>query len=426
MIEIVDSKVEYPEFTKEMKKDYTILVPTMLPIHFKILSKIFKDYGYNMEVFETNNQKALSEALKSVHNDMCYPALIVIGQVLAALKSGKYNLNKIALIMTQTGGGCRASNYIHLLRKALRDNEMEFIPVISLNASGLEKNSGFNLSLGLINKLLYAMFYGDLLMEISNQCRPYEVNKGETDLKIDEIVLYILQDFRGTGYLRAKKVYKYILDEFATIKRKDENKVKVGIVGEIYMKYSPLGNNNLEEFLLKENCEVVMSGVCDFFLYCLSEAEIDKRLYGMNGLIIFGKDKIYRLVKTMQKNMLAAIRKHGVFTVPSSFEEVRKLIDGYISDGVKMGEGWLMTAEMIELIDSGVNNIVCAQPFGCLPNHIVGRGMNRKIMDNFPSANIVTVDYDPASTKVNQENRIKLMLSNANLVNLLEGGTKYK
>ncbi|MGL5617035.1 MAG: 2-hydroxyglutaryl-CoA dehydratase [Sarcina sp.] len=424
-MEIFDSKIEYPEFTKEMKDEYTILVPSMLPVHFKILSKLFKENGYNIEVYEADSQAALGEALKSVHNDMCYPALIVIGQVLHALKSGKYDINKTALIMSQTGGGCRASNYIHLLRKALRDNEMGFVPVISINASGLEKHSGFKITPAFMSKLIYAVYYGDLLMIIANQCRPYEVNEGETEKVMDEVVEDILKEFKSVGYLKSKKIYKHILDRFAKIKRTKEEKVKVGIVGEIYMKYSPLGNNNLEQFLLDEGCEVVMSGVCDFFLYCLSEGAIDRRLYGMNKLTNLGKDQVYNLAKKMQKTMINVVKEHGVFRAPKAFDEVKGLINGYISDGVKMGEGWLMTAEMLELIDSGVNNVVCAQPFGCLPNHIVGRGMNRKIMDNHPGANIVTVDYDPASTKVNQENRIKLMLSNAKLVNFLKEGSEY-
>lgn len=420
MIEVFNSKFEYPEFTKEMKKDYTILVPTMLPIHFKLLSKLFKENGYNIEVYEADNHNALSEGLKSVHNDMCYPALIVIGQMIQALKSGKYDINKTALIMSQTGGGCRASNYIHLLRKALRDNDMGFVPVISLNASKLEKHSGFNLSPILLSKLAYAAYYGDLIMIISNQCRPYEVNKGEIDEVINKVVDKLIEEFRGIGYLKLGKINKYILNEFEKINRSDEEKVKVGIVGEIYMKYSPVGNNNLEEFLLKENCEVVMSGVCDFFLYCLSEGEIDRRLYNMNTFTNFGKEKLYSIVKRMQKLMISSIKKHGIFRAPTPFDKVKELRNDYIGEGVKMGEGWLMTAEMIELIDSGINNIVCAQPFGCLPNHIVGRGMNRKIMNKHPNANIVTVDYDPASTKVNQENRIKLMLSNAKMLTLLK------
>ncbi|WP_300348793.1 2-hydroxyacyl-CoA dehydratase [Clostridium sp.] len=402
-------------FTKEMKKTHTILAPTMLPIHFKLLSGIMKKYGYKLEFFNGDTNSAIEEGLKSVHNDICYPAMIVIGQLMEAIKSGKYDKNKIALIMSQTGGGCRASNYIHLLRKALKENGLENIPVISLNASGLEKHEGFKMYPGLLIKCVYALFYGDMLMWLYNQCKSYEKNKGETDILLDNQIEYLKEKFEGVSYIRVRKIYKEIVESFFKLELKKEKKVKVGIVGEIYLKYSPLGNNELEKFLRGDNAEVVMSGVTDFFMYCLSNSEIDRKLYGMKKM----SSKITKIANSylehLQKLMIKSINSYSNFNAPTPFKELKNSVEEYIGRGVKMGEGWLMTAEMLELINSGVNNIVCAQPFGCLPNHIVGKGMIRGIMEKHPEANIVVVDYDPSSTKVNQENRIKLMLANAKL-----------
>lgn len=410
----------YVEFTEEMKKDYTIVAPTMLPIHFKIVSKLLKEYGYNLEFFEGDSQTALKEGLKTVHNDICYPAMIVIGQLIHSLKSGRYDKDKTAFIISQTGGGCRASNYIYLLRKALKENGFSNVPVISLNASGLETHSGFKLSPVLILKLVNVMFYGDAIMYISNQCKSYEKVKGETQKVVDKWVDEVAQLSKSAKLFKSDKIYKDMLSDFSKIELVKEEKIKVGIVGEIYMKYSPLGNNNLEEFLQNEGCEVVMSGVCDFFMYCLANSEIDNKLYGMNkkSKSVF---KIgYNYLLSQQKKMINAIKKYSDFKAPTEFEIVRSYAKGYISEGVKMGEGWLMTSEMIELIEDGITNIVCAQPFGCLPNHIVGRGMVRKIMRKYKNANIVSIDYDPSGSKVNQENRIKLMLSNAKMSKLLE------
>ncbi len=402
-------------FTKEMKKTHTILAPTMLPIHFKLLSGIMKKYGYKLEFFNGDTNSAIEEGLKSVHNDICYPAMIVIGQLMEAIKSGKYDKNKIALIMSQTGGGCRASNYIHLLRKALKENGLENIPVISLNASGLEKHEGFKMYPGLLIKCVYALFYGDMLMWLYNQCKSYEKNKGETDILLDNQIEYLKEKFEGVSYIRVRKIYKEIVESFFKLELKKEKKVKVGIVGEIYLKYSPLGNNELEKFLRGDNAEVVMSGVTDFFMYCLSNSEIDRKLYGMKKM----SSKITKIANSylehLQKLMIKSINSYSNFHAPTPFKELKNSVEEYIGRGVKMGEGWLMTAEMLELINSGVKNIVCAQPFGCLPNHIVGKGMIRGIMEKHPEANIVVVDYDPSSTKVNQENRIKLMLANAKL-----------
>ncbi len=412
--------IERVLFTEEMKKDYTILFPTMLPRHFKIISKVFNYYGYKTVLLEDGlhgDSKAVIDAgLRSVHNDACYPALLVIGQFIHALESGKYDTHKTALMMSQTGGGCRASNYIALIRKALKKAGFEYVPVISLNFSGLEKNPGFKISIPMAHSAVYAVLYGDLIMTLVNQTKPYEVNKGETEALADAWTDRLVDEMthKRIRYSVVKKNYDRIVEDFAKIQRTEEKKVKVGIVGEIFVKFSPLGNNELEEFLISENAEPVMAGLMDFVMYCIYNPIKDAELYGTGKKTAW----IYKIVKKFaakkQNDMFAAISKNKIFTTPAPFEKTCHAAEDYISNGVKMGEGWLLTAEMLELIDSGVNNIVCAQPFGCLPNHIVGKGMMKPIKETHPNVNIVAIDYDPGATKINQENRIKLMLANAN------------
>lgn len=401
------------EFTVEMKKTHKILIPNMLPIHFKMYENILSSEGYNVELLTSTHHQIVEEGVKNVHNDTCYPALLVIGQMIDALKSGRYDLDHVALIITQTGGGCRASNYINLLRKALANNNMSQIPVISLNFAGLESNSGFKLTPRLAVKLIYATIYGDMIMWISNQCLPYEKINGATNEVITKWQNEICRQLHSPAFLRVSHNYQDILNDFDKIEKLEIKKPRVGIVGEIYMKYAPLGNNNLEAFLIKEGAEPVISGLLDFILYCLENIMMDHKLYNMNkkakGIAKFGKAYMMR----NQKRMIRAIKKHGVFKAMENFDIVKEMANDYISKGVKMGEGWLLTSEMLDLIHSGVNNIICTQPFGCLPNHIVAKGMLRKIKDNYPMSNIVAIDYDPGASQINQENRIKLMLSNA-------------
>ncbi len=401
-------------FTPEMKQTHTILVPDMLPVHFQLLISILGKYGYRCELLRTASRAVVDEGLKNVHNDTCYPALLVIGQFMEALKSGRYNPDRTALLITQTGGGCRASNYIHLLRKAL-EQQFPQVPVISLNFSGLEKDpkSGFQLTAPIFLKFLYAVLYGDLLMSVSNQCRPYELEKGRTDKLLDRWQHRLEKAFQTSEYLKTKKLYCEILDDFAKIERTKRNKVRVGIVGEIYVKYSPLANNHLEDFLLSEGCEPVIPSLLEFVMYCAISTNVDGRLYGYRNKNTIVNGIGYKAIYAMQKQQINVIRKHGVFDPPHDFEELRHLADRYISQGVSMGEGWLITAEMAALAESGTENIICTQPFGCLPNHIVAKGMMRVIKNAYPNANITAIDYDPGATKVNQENRVKLMLANA-------------
>lgn len=406
---------KYIPFTEEMKKDYTILVPNMLPRHFKLFLQVFKNYGYKLELLETSGHAIIEEGLKYVHNDTCYPAILVIGQFIDALKSGKYDVHKTALILFQTGGGCRASNYIFLLRKALERAGYGFVPVISFNLGGLEKHPGFKLTLPILHRLFYAIIYGDMLMTLVNQCKPYEINKGEAERLADELTVLLAEKMQteGISFKKVKQNCKMLLERFAKIPRTDEKKVKVGVVGEIYVKYSPLGNNDLERFLTDEGAEVVVPGLLDFFMYCIVSNLTDIWLYGLNKLRRPILNFVFDYLVREQREIIELMTEDGNFTPPTPIKHTMSLIQDFIGLGTKMGEGWLLPAEMLELNDEGVHNIVCTQPFGCLPNHICGKGMMKPLKEKNPDMNIVAIDYDSGASRVNQENRIKLMLANA-------------
>ena len=401
------------EFTKDMM-DYTLLAPGMVDIHFSMLMDVFAGYGYKVELLKNDGRAVVDEGLKYVHNDTCYPALLVIGQLIDALNSGKYDVNKTALLITQSGGGCRASNYIHLLRTALKKAGYGQVPVISVNLSGLEKNSGFKIRISMALKLLSGIIYGDLIMLLKNQVEPYEVNKGETAALSQKWLADINAMFRkNKGYsMRAmRKILPEITKSFADIKVNKTEKIKVGIVGEIYVKYSPLANNHLEEFLLSQGCEVMVPGLLGFALFKTDNRLEDIKLYGGKKLKkIAMKIAMWYLTK-YETELRKAAAAYGNFCIPEPYSHIKEKCTKIIGAGCKMGEGWLLTAEMMELIESGYGNIVCAQPFGCLPNHIVGKGMIRKLKELYPESNIVPIDYDPGATRVNQENRIKLMLA---------------
>lgn len=402
------------EFTKEMKKDYTILIPDMLPVHFKLLRNIFLQNGYKVGLLKNTGRRVVDTGLKYVHNDTCYPALLVIGQMISALQSGKYDVNKVALMITQTGGGCRASNYIHLLRKALVKAGLSQVPVISLNLSGLESNSGFKLTIEMLYQALIGLTYGDLFMLLKNQVRSYEVNKGEADELIAKWVKELSSQFRHRkGYTPKgmEKNMRAIVEDFNKIKLNKEPKTKVGIVGEIYVKYSSMANNDLENFLVEQNCEVMVPGVMGFMMFKIDNRIEDINLYGGNPAKKKIVQALMKYCEMLEGMLYDCVSKYSDFMPPSKYAHIKELITGVVGLGNKMGEGWLLTAEMLELSESGYENIICAQPFGCLPNHIVGKGMIRKVKEIYPQANIVPIDYDPGATKVNQENRIKLMLA---------------
>ncbi len=406
---------KYIPFTEEMKKTHTILAPNMLPVHFKLYIQILRNCGYNIELLESESSSVTEAGLKYVHNDTCYPAIVVIGQFLEAVKSGRYDTDKIALIMFQTGGGCRASNYIFLIRKALERAGYGHIPVISLSLAGLEKHPGFKLTLPMLYKMLYATLYGDLIMLLENQCKPYEVKKGSAKAVSDRLTKVLTDEMNKKHFslVRIKRNYKRIIDEFGKIELKHEKKVKVGIVGEIFVKFSPAGNNGLERFLVSEGAEVVIPGFMDFMLYSIYDNIMDYRLYGRNKAQYPLYCTVLKFLEHEQKKVIDAVASDGRFRPSTPFSHTVSLVKDYIGYGCKMGEGWLLPAEMLELADSGVNNIVCTQPFGCLPNHIVGKGMMNPIKRRNPDVNIIAIDYDASASEINQQNRIKLMLANA-------------
>ena len=409
--EVADFREDFPKFSPEMKHTHKILVPDMLPVHFGLIVEILNRDGWNIEVLDNDSRAVIDEGLKHVHNDTCFPALCVTGQFIDALKSGKYDLEHTAVMITQSGGGCRASNYIPLIRKALK-SEFPHVPVVSLNFAGLEKDSGFPVDLKTLAKLAFAIFYGDTLMSLYNQCKPYEKEEGASERARKDCIDLILDAFARKKYRKYLQVTRAMLERFSEVERSGEEKVKVGIVGEIYVKYSPLGNNHLEEFLLSEGCEPVVPALMDFVMYCAVNNVNDAKYYNKKSIATFAFDLVYKYLHRVQKKIIRLTEKYG-FEPLHDFEHLRKCADKVINQGVKMGEGWLIPAEMAALAETGTDNIVCAQPFGCLPNHIAGKGTIRTLKEMYQYENIVAIDYDTSATKVNQENRIKLMLSTA-------------
>lgn len=410
-----DDKITRVEFTEEMKKDYKILLPTMLPRHMKMIASLLKVYGYDAEMLENTGQKVIDTGLMYVHNDTCYPATLVVGQFVDALNSGNYDLNKTALLFTQTGGGCRASNYISLMRKALKKAGYGHIPVISLNFVGLEKNSGFKLTIPMILRMLYAIVYGDVIMCICNQAKAYEVNKGESEKLADEWTAKLVAQLaeKRVSYKKVKKTIRQMVKEFEAIPKTGEKKEKVGIVGEIYVKFSPLANRYLEDYLLQEGAEPTMAGLVDFAMFYVYGRMEEYKMYRIHKKSVHAFRIAYKLMEGIQNDIIKIIKEESHFDPPTEFKKTVELAREYISLGVKMGEGWLLVAEMVEHIHRGTKSIVCTQPFGCLPNHIVGKGVMKVIKEKNPNVNIVAIDYDASASEINQQNRLKLLLANA-------------
>ena len=412
---IVPASFNRVVFTEKMRKDYTILCPQMTPIHFDLLETAFNASGYRLEVLNRDEREAVNLGLKYVNNDACYPSIIVVGQIMSALLSGKYDLSKTAVLISQTGGGCRASNYIGFIRRALEKAGMEQIPVISINLSGLEKNPGFKLTPQLLIRGVYAAFFGDVFMRCVYRMRPYEQVKGTTD-KLHEKWVGICKKFissRYPTYGQFKKICRQIIREFDNIPITDEQKPKVGIVGEILVKFLPAANNHLVELLEAEGAEAVMPDLIDFLLYCFYNSNFKTEELGMKKSSATIANMGIKLVEQIRKAAAKEFRASRHFTPPAHIEDLAHYAKDIVSLGNQTGEGWFLTGEMLELIHSGVNNIVCTQPFGCLPNHVVGKGVIKEIRHQYPLANIVAIDYDPGASEVNQLNRIKLMLSTA-------------
>ena len=363
---------EYPKFVASMRKTHTILIPSMLPFHMALFEKALLASGYKVEIMKNEGADVVTEGLKYVHNDTCYPALLVIGQFIDNLNH-RTDHDKLVLLITQTGGGCRASNYIHLLRKALDKAGYGFIPVVSLNASNLEKDSGLKLTYDLIKKIAAAMTYGDEIMYLYNKTRSYETEPGSAKklaLSWVEKIGRLYERKKGVSYSALKKNLRKIAKSFDALSLDLSHALpKVGVVGEIYVKYAALGNNHLEEFLVSERAEVMVPGLYGFILYCLYNSIYDSEFYGHGKIKKLGAKFIIWYLRRREKLMINSM-KHTKFTPMKYFSHTKDLSEGILSHGTKMGEGWLLTAEMMELVEIGYDNIICTQPFGCLPNHI--------------------------------------------------------
>ncbi len=415
--EIQPANIAKIPFTREMRKDYTILCPQMSPIHFSLLEPAFRASGYHIEVLPNDNKQAVDTGLKYVNNDACYPSLMVVGQIMDAILSGRYDTNKLAVIITQTGGGCRASNYIGFIRRALKKAGYEHIPVISANLSGLEGNPGFKLSLPLILRGIYGVVFGDIFMKCTYRLRPYEAVPGSVNAMHEKWQKVCIR-FLSNGYpsrRKFKKLCRDIIADFDTnIELLNVKKPRVGVVGEILVKFLPAANNHLVELLESEGAEAVVPDLLDFLNYCFYNQNFKVEKLG------FAKKKAalanlgIKALEWFRAPASEAFAKSRHFTPPVRIEKLGRMASDIVSLGNQTGEGWFLTGEMLELIHSGASNIVCTQPFACLPNHVVGKGVIKELRRLYPKANIVAIDYDPGASEVNQLNRIKLMLSTAN------------
>ena len=412
---IVSSAYSRVYFTKEMKKNYTILCPQMSPIHFDLIEPAVRSCGYNLEVLQNFDRTAIDTGLKYVNNDACYPSLIVVGQIMDALLSGKYDLEHTAVIMSQTGGGCRASNYIGFIRRALERAGMPQIPVISLNANGMETNPGFKITLPLLTKAMQAVVYGDLFMRVLYATRPYEAKAGSANALHEKWKAICIKSLQKHSLSMAEfnRNIRGIIHDFDELPRRDVQKPRVGIVGEILVKFSPLANNHVVELLEAEGAEAVMPDLLDFLLYCFYNSNFKADNLGGKRSTAHLCNMGISLLEYFRRTCRRELERSTHFLPPARIQDLASMAKHYVSLGNQTGEGWFLTGEMLELIHSGTTNIICTQPFGCLPNHIVGKGVIKGLRASHPEANIIAVDYDPGASEVNQLNRIKLMLSTA-------------
>lgn len=412
---IRSSAINKVKFTEQMRKEYTILCPQMSPIHFDLLETAFNNAGYNLVILNNDNRSAIDAGLKYVNNDACYPSLLAVGQIMTALESGKYDLNKTAVIISQTGGGCRATNYIGFIRRALKKAGMEHIPVISLNLGKIETNPGFKITLSFLKRGVFAVYFGDIFQRCVYRMRPYEKVKGTTDA-MHEKWLKVCREFISEKYVSWFKFWKLcreIVEDFDTIELLDIKKPRVGVVGEILVKFSPTANNHVVELLEAEGAEAVVPDLMDFLLYCFKNQEFKAKNLGTPKIGAFKAKLGIDFIVLCRRAITKACKKSVHFDVPADIDETALNASTIVSIGNQTGEGWFLTGEMIELINNGATNIVCAQPFGCLPNHVVGKGVIKQLRKHFKGSNIVAIDYDPGASEVNQLNRIKLMLSTA-------------
>ncbi|AGX43753.1 2-hydroxyacyl-CoA dehydratase [Clostridium saccharobutylicum] len=409
----VEEKILYnnPIFTSEMRKKHTILCPQMSPIHFDLIETAVKASGYNLEVLPSNDTKAIDEGLKYVNNDACYPSIIVVGQIIEALKSGKYDINNTSVIISQTGGGCRATNYIGFLKMALKHAGFEQVPVISLNAVGLEKQPGFKITPKLLHKAIMSLVYGDLFMRILYRTRPYEKIKGSANELYNKWREIAKVNIINGNKRQFNKNIKEIVKEFDSLPLLNVKKPKVGVVGEILVKFHPTANNDIVGILENEGAEAVMPDLLDFFFYSAMDAEFKAKYLAGSKMSKNICNLAIAYMETYRKIMKKSLEASNRFSKPKHIRELANMASPILSLGNQTGEGWFLTAEMIELIESGTTNIACVQPFACLPNHVTGKGMIKTLKEKYPNSNIVAIDYDPGASNVNQLNRIKLMLS---------------
>ncbi|GAB6087545.1 acyl-CoA dehydratase activase-related protein [Alkaliphilus crotonatoxidans] len=408
-----ENKYKKITFTKEMRKNHTILVPEMSPIHFQFLQEAFRNAGYNLVVLPSKDKKAVEEGLKYVNNDACYPAIIALGQLIEALKSGKYDINNTTVMISQTGGGCRATNYIGFLRKALVDAGFSNVPVLSLNALGLEKNPGFKITLKLLDRAMMALVYGDLLMRVLYRVRPYEKVKGSADELYEKWVKICKSSLASGSKKTFKNNIRAIVNDFERFEITDKVKPKVGLVGEILVKFHPTANNDIIQIIEDEGAEAVVPDLTDFILYCVVNSEFNYRYLAGTRKSMLTSKAIISIIELYRKVYRDTIAQSTRFSPVKSIYEIAEGAATVLSLGNQTGEGWFLTGEMVELIEGGVKNIVCMQPFACLPNHVTGKGMMKELKRVYPGTNIVAIDYDPGASEVNQLNRIKLMLSTA-------------
>ncbi len=403
-------------FTEEMRSTYTILAPQMSPIHFDLLEPALRSGGYHVEVLPNDNRRAVDVGLQYVNNDACYPSLMVVGQIMDALLSGKYDLNKVAVMITQTGGGCRATNYIGFIRRALERAGMSQIPVISLSAAGLEKNPGLKVTPRLLISAMQALVYGDVFMRVLYRTRPYEKIPGSANALHDKWRKLCIESLKKGGHWgEYRRNIKKIIRDFDRLPLvEDLKKPRVGVVGEILVKFLPSANNYLVELLEAEGAEAVVPDLLDFFLYSSYNNNFKARYLGKKKSSARIGNLVIWALEQLRKPAKKALAKSERFIPPVHIKKLANYAEPVVSTGNQTGEGWFLTGEMLELIHSGVNNIVCTQPFACLPNHIVGKGVIKELRKQHPEANIVAVDYDPGASEVNQLNRIKLMLATAN------------
>ena len=412
-IMIKDIPVEYnrPTFTKEMKKSHTLLCPQLSPIHFRFIEASLKYSGFNVVVLPDIDYTAVDEGLKYVNNDACYPSILVVGQVIRALKSGEYDLENTSCLISQTGGGCRATNYVAFLRKALKDAGFQNVPVIPLSVQKLEKHPGMDFDLKTLSRLLQGIIYGDLLMRVLYKVRPYETIRGSADELYETLTEKVIKDLENPTIKAYTDNIRLIIKMFDELEIRHEVKPKVGVVGEILVKFHPTANNSVVKVIEENGCEAVMPDFTDFLLYC-SYNNVAKRDYLNGSFKKYAEGKIaIALIEGYRKTMREELEKSSRFSPPSNIEHLAHMTESVVQIGNQTGEGWFLTGEMLELIEEGVENIICMQPFACLPNHITGKGVIKKLREENKNVNITAIDYDPGASEVNQLNRIKLMVS---------------